>query len=144
MEFLENLITVEITVAAWACPRCARVYVGLKRRVIQQAGGHWRHCRRKGPGNEIDRLQRLLQECLEVFELCHTRKGISDPVYDPAIEELSRSLGGGGYGAIMDAASHIWARGLEVPGGQHTVGPCEATVEDIQKKIRESLHQRTD
>lgn len=69
-----------------------------------------------------------LKEMRELLELC----GPLDPparITEPNWElvEALRVLGRDhGYGACMRTLSELWAQ--EVPGGNHTCGPCAASV----------------
>lgn len=78
---------------------------------------------------ERDALRALLADIRESLGHVVARDRVVDPVYDPAVARLSASLGGGGYGAIMDAAARLWRSREEIQGAEFVVGPCRATVD---------------
>lgn len=83
----------------------------------------------------IAELEAVLREADEILALCTTRTFDALPE-DPIAREWGERLG---YGALMSAASKEWraylARVGMPAGGQHTCGPCEATVTSIRERI---------
>ena len=78
-----------------------------------------------------------LREAHDVLSLCITRR-VAEPE-DALVATLGESIG---YGALMSAASRVWARmfdGTPQEGSQHTTGPAEATVTRAKKMIAAAL-----
>lgn len=78
-----------------------------------------------------------LREAHDVLSLCITRR-VAAPE-DALVATLGESIG---YGALMSAASRVWARmfdGTPQEGSQHTTGPAEATVTRAKKMIAAAL-----
>lgn len=80
-----------------------------------------------------------LQETDHVLALCPP--STVDPVIRQAVSSLGESVG---FGALMVAASGLWRETLQngfigAGGGEFAVGPCRATVDSLQAKVRETI-----
>lgn len=91
---------------------------------------------------ERDEARTLLREARDVLALCTTRTFAAPE--DAEVRALGERIG---FGALMAAASKGWAdvlreRHPEAVGGQHTAGPCEATVQRMLTQLDAYLEER--
>lgn len=87
---------------------------------------------------EVEKLREALIEAEYVLALCTTRT--FDAPEDAEVREIGLRIG---FGALIQAASKEWAAHLsrngEPSGGQHTGGPCEATIKGTLATIAAAL-----
>lgn len=84
--------------------------------------------------NTLSSAKDLLRQVREVLALCNDGFAPSEEVEE--VHVLGERLG---FGALMAAASKAWADRLReggvAEGGEFTVGPCKATVDETIQKI---------
>ena len=84
------------------------------------------------------KLREAADEAMAEMKLCTTRD--FDAPEDAEVGALGHRIG---FGALMAAASKEWKRSLEATGwpsgGQHTTGPCFATVARTRKMLAAAM-----
>jgi len=87
----------------------------------------------------LEEAVRALWEAEAVFALSEHPSRV-DPQYGWEVETLGRRIG---FGALISSASASWRSVLAEQGypvgGEHTSGPCQATVDRALKLVRATL-----
>lgn len=89
------------------------------------------------PKPDVERYRAVLRRAREVLALCTTRT--FDAPEDAFVGAIGERYG---YGAVMSAASKMWAmklRALGLPDAQHTCGPTLWTVQKTLAEIDDAL-----
>ena len=91
---------------------------------------------------ENKELRAMLAEWVETMQYSAQVPG-PDVAYERMLVDAMAHSGVRGFGAVMNSASRLWRKSLDVTGGpvggEFVVGPCRSTVERMLAESRELL-----